>query len=458
MKTVCLNFQVHQPFRLRRYRFFDIANDHYYYDDFSNETIMRKVADQCYLPANKILMDLIKKLKGQFKVAFSFSGTVLDQMELYAPDALESFQRLVKTGAVELLSEPNAHSLVSLDDVHEFRQQVDEHKEKIESLFGKTPKVFSNTELIYSDEIGQKVFDMGFKGMITDGARHVLGWKSPNYLYYNALNPRLKLMLKNDEWSDDIAYRFSDPSWPEYPLTSDKFALWLDQADSEQEVINLFMDYETFGEHQTKSTGIFDFLKAFPGQVLKYENLEFATPSEVIDKYQPVGPANVQYPISGADAEKDITAWLGNDLQKEAFNQLYALREKVRKCDDKNINIDWNYLQASNHFYYMSTKFFTDGDMHAYFNPYQSPYDAFINYMNILNDFSLRVEAHAPENRRDIEMAALMDTIQEKDDKIVRIENELQRLRKRANKQQAQTKNKSKTAAKKSSTSSASKK
>ncbi len=457
MKTVCLNFQVHQPFRLRRYRFFDIANDHYYYDDFSNETIMRKVADQCYLPANKILLDLIEKYKGQFKVAFSFSGTALDQMELYAPDALESFQRLVQTGAVELLSEPNAHSLVSLEDGDEFRQQVNEHKKKIEALFDQTPNVFSNTELIYSDEIGQAVFNMGFKGMITEGARHILGWKSPNYLYYNALNPRLKLMLKNNEWSDDIAYRFSDPSWPEYPLTSEKFALWLDQADPQQEVINLFMDYETFGEHQPKSTGIFDFLKALPGKVLKYENLEFATPSEVIDKYQPVGPVNVQYPISGADAEKDITAWLGNDLQKEAFNHLYALKEKVRKCNDKNIIIDWNYLQASNHFYYMSTKFFADGDVHAYFNPYQSPYDAYINYMNILNDFSLRVEACAPEGRRDIEMAALMDAIKEKDDKILRIENELQRLSKKTNKQQADSKTKLKNTVRKS-TSSTSKK
>src|SRR5664279_456681 len=264
MKTICFYFQVHQPFRLKRYRFFDIGNDPYYYDDYTNESILRKIADRCYLPANKVILNLIKEYGTRFKVSYSISGSALDQFELYAPEVIESFQKLAKTGCVEFLGETYSHSLVSLSNPAEFESQVKLHSEKIQKLFGQTPKVFRNTELIYSDEIGAEVAKMGFKAMVTEGAKHVLGWKSPNYLYCNALNPRLKILLRNFKLSDDIAFRFSNKSWSEYPLTAEKYVNWLNQLDSKEDTVNIFMDYETFGEHQAKESGIFEFLKALP--------------------------------------------------------------------------------------------------------------------------------------------------------------------------------------------------
>jgi alpha-amylase len=428
MRTICLYFQVHQPFRFRRYRFFDIGNEHYYYDDYTNESILRKVADKCYLPANRLLLEMIKKHEGRFKVAFSISGVALDQFELYAPDVLESFKRLAETGSVEFLAETNAHSLAALKDKSEFEKQVNEHVRKITALFGQKPKVFRNTELIYSDEIGAMVADMGFEAMITEGAKHILGWKSPNYLYCNSINPKLKILLKNFTLSDDIAFRFSNKGWQEYPLTTEKYVGWLNDLDKKEETVNLFMDYETFGEHQWSETGIFEFLRNLPYAVFKNSKYTFSTPSEVARNLQPVSAINVTYPISWADEERDLTAWLGNEMQQEAFNKLYELAPKIRKANDPRLEKDWNYLQVSDHFYYMCTKFFSDGAVHSYFNPYHSPYDAFINYMNILNDFIIRVDTAVPETGKEQEIAHLTSIINEKDELIAKYSAELERL------------------------------
>ncbi len=429
MKTICLYFQIHQPFRYKRYRFFNIGNDHYYYDDYMNESIMRKVADKCYLPANKVILDIIKKYGSQFKVAFSLTGIVLDQFELYAPEVLESFRKLAKTGSVEFLAETYSHSLVALKDSEEFKKQVKEQTAKIKQYFNQEPKIFRNTELIYSDDIGARVYDMGFKGMLTEGAKHILGWKSPNYLYHNAINPRLKVLLKNFKLSDDIAFRFSDSGWPDYPLTTEKFVGWIKNLDKKEETINLFMDYETFGEHQWKETGIFDFLNTLPDTIFKQTDFTFSTPSEIVDKLQPVAAVNVPNPISWADEERDLTAWLGNELQTDAFNKLYSLTERLNKCEDPEICKDWRYLQASDHFYYMSTKFFSDGEVHAYFNPYDSPYDAYINYMNILSDFILRLNAAVPRTDKDQEIANLSGIIEDKNKQIEKYEDEIKKLK-----------------------------
>ena len=391
MRSICFYFQVHQPFRLKKYRFFDIGNDHSYYNDYENRTIMRKVAEKCYLPANQLFLDLVNEYGDNFKIAYSLSGTVIDQFELYAPDVLESFQKLFATGRVELLDETYSHSLSALRPEDVFDYQVNRHRRKVKELFGLQPKIFRNTELIYSDEIGEKVAKLGYEGMLTEGARHIMGWKSPNYLYCNAINPKLKLLLKNFKLSDDIAFRFSNSAWEEYPLTAEKYVAWLNAIDPNEEVVNLFMDYETFGEHQWKETGIFDFMRALPEKVFKYSDYQFHTPSEVVAKHNPVGVLNVPYPISWADDERDLTAWLGNELQNEAFENLYKLFERVKELDDPELWRDWLYLQTSDHFYYMCTKWFSDGDVHKYFNPYSSPYEAFINYMNILSDFRIRL-------------------------------------------------------------------
>jgi alpha-amylase len=352
---------------------------------------MRKVAEKCYLPANQLFLDLVNEYGDNFKIAYSLSGTVIDQFELYAPDVLESFQKLFATGRVELLDETYSHSLSALRPEDVFEYQVNRHRKKVKELFGLQPKIFRNTELIYSDEIGEKVAKLGYEGMLTEGARHIMGWKSPNYLYCNAVNPKLKLLLKNFKLSDDIAFRFSNQAWEEYPLTAEKYVAWLNAIDPNEEVVNLFMDYETFGEHQWKETGIFDFMRALPEKVFKYSDYQFHTPSEVVAKHNPVGVLNVPYPISWADEERDLTAWLGNELQNEAFENLYKLFERVKELDDPELWRDWLYLQTSDHFYYMCTKWFSDGDVHKYFNPYSSPYEAFINYMNILSDFRIRL-------------------------------------------------------------------
>ncbi len=391
MKTICFYFQVHQPFRLKNYRFFNIGHDHFYYDNYNNETIIRKVSEKCYLPANKLMLDLIKKHGDRFKISYSISGTALDQFELYVPEVLESFKKLAATGCVEFLSETDSHSLSSVKSKTEFVRQVQSHNEKIMKHFGQEPKVFRNTELIYSDNIGEIVAEMGYKAIITEGAKHVLGWKSSNFLYFNALNPKLKILLKNFKLSDDISFRFSNREWAEWPLTADKFVGWLNNIDKKEEVVNLFMNYDTFGERLTAETGIFNFMKALPDVIFAHSNFKFATPSEVADGHQPVAPYNVPYPISWADEERDLTAWLGNELQDEAFDKLYKLEPLVNSLNDDEINRDWIYLQTSDHFYYMCTKFFTDGDLHRLYNPYDTPYQAFINYMNVISDFAGRI-------------------------------------------------------------------
>ncbi|MGY6521635.1 MAG: glycoside hydrolase family 57 protein [Mongoliitalea sp.] len=395
MRTICFYFQVHQPFRVKPYRFFDIGEDHYYWDDYLNKSVIRKVAQKCYLPMNALLLEMIQQFPGKFKVAFSISGVCLDQFEAYAPDVLDSFRRLVATGQVELLAETDAHALCSLKSKAEFKRMVENHSEKIKRLFnGYETKVFRNTELVYSDKIGAMVAEMGFKGMLTEGAKHVLGWKSPNFVYHNSTNPDLKILLKNFLLSDDIAFRFSDKSWSEHPLTIEKFVNWMNAVPQEHQVVNLFMDYETFGEHQWAETGIFDFMRLLPGAILAHTNFTFSTPSEVLAGAKAVAPIQVPIPISWADEERDLTAWLGNDLQNEAFTKLYEVEKRMAEIEDEELQRDWNYLQTSDHFYYMSTKFFSDGAVHAYFSPYDTPYDAFINYMNVLSDFILRVKRY----------------------------------------------------------------
>lgn len=392
MRSICFYFQVHQPQRLRTYRFFDIGSNHHYYDEQQNRYIMRRVAEKCYLPMNKVLLDLINEYGSSFKVSFSISGTAIDQFEAYAPDVLDSFKALADTGNVEFLAETHGHTLAALRSKDEFYQQIGMQMKKVEQHFGQTPTTFRNTELIYSDGIGEMVAELGFRLMLTEGAKHVLGWKSPNYMYANASNPKLKLLLKNFRLSDDIAFRFSQQSWGEWPLTTEKFVGWLNDIDPKEEVVNLFMDYETFGEHQWPETGIFEFMRALPARVFSHSDFTFNTPSELAEKMQPVSTVHVPHPISWADEERDLTAWLGNELQDEAFDKLYTLRDKVMNCDDPDIRRDWIYLQTSDHFYYMCTKWFSDGDVHKYFNPYGTPYEAFINYMNVLSDFMIRVE------------------------------------------------------------------
>lgn len=430
MKSLCFYFQIHQPFRYRKYRFFDIGNDHYYYDDYANETILRKVADGCYLPANKAILKQIKKHKRKFRVAFSISGIALEQFELYAPEVIGSFKELADTGSVEFLSETYSHSLVSLMDQSLFAEQVKKHDDKIEELFGTRPNVFRNTELVYSDEIGDMVYKLGFKAMLTEGAKHILGWKSPNYLYCNAKNPRLKVMMRNYKLSDDISFRFSNKAWSEYPLTASKYVTWLKNSCETDELVNIFVDYETFGEHQKKESGILDFLHELPSAIIKSKEFRFSTPSEIVKNHQPVSAVHVPHPISWADEERDLSAWLGNDLQEEAFNKLYELKDRMQKCEDDNLLRDWNYLQISDHFYYMCTKFFSDGEVHTYFNPFDNPYEAFINYMNILSDFKLRLDSVVPEKDTEPEIAALKEVLVTKSIKLEKAEQNIKKLKK----------------------------
>ncbi len=435
MKTICFYFQIHQPYRLKNYRFFEIGQDDYYFNDFSNKNIMSKVAEKCYLPMNNILLNLIKEYGSQFKVSFSISGVALKQFEEYTPEVLESFKKLAATGNVEFLAETYSHSLVALKDEAEFKRQVDLHVNEIKKHFGQTPKVFRNTELIYSDEIGKMAYDMGYKTILTEGAKHILGWKSPNFLYYNAIQPKQKVMLKNYKLSDDIAFRFSNRAWDGWPLTADKYVSWLNQSSEKEEVINLFMDYETFGEHQWEDTGIFEFMKALPKAVFSNSNFKFLTPSEVSSKLQPVAAINVPNPISWADEERDLTAWLGNEMQDEAFDTLYSIVDLMTKIDDEKLKNDWLKLQTSDHFYYMCTKFFSDGDVHTYFNPYNNPYDAFVNYMNVLSDFILRVKKSIKNSFGDNEPKTISDI-----NKLIdKYQKEIDRLKLKAEKLSAKT-------------------
>ena len=389
MKTVCFYFQVHQPWRLKTYRFFNMGKDHNYLDDFTNRSIMQKIARECYLPMNALLESLVKQYNGAFKCTFSITGSAVEQFKAYAPEVLDSFKRLAATGHVEFLGETYSHSLASLASPEEFKNEVKLHTQMLKEEFGVKPTAFRNTELIYSDDIAKAVEGMGFKTMLAEGAKHILGWKSPNFVYTDANDNKLRLLLRNYRLSDDIAFRFSNEAWPEWPLTADKFAAKV--AAETGDVVNLFMDYETFGEHQKASTGIFDFMKALPEALLATGELEFATASEAAKKLQPVAVLHCPYAMSWADEERDVTAWLGNDLQNEAFAKLYALAPKVKKAKNKDFEYVWHFMQNSDHFYYMATKWFSDGDVHSYFNPYGSAYEAFMNYMNVLSDFEIEL-------------------------------------------------------------------
>ena len=390
MKTVCLYFQVHQPWRLKTYRFFNMGKDHNYLDDLTNRAIMQKIARQCYLPMNALLLKLIKENKGKFRCSFSLTGTVVEQFRAYAPEVLDSFKALAETGCVEFLAETYSHSLAALSSKEDFVEQVKLHTKMIKEEFGKKPVAFRNTELIYADQIGEMVSSLGFKTILAEGAKHVMGWKSPDYIYTNAIDNRLRVLLRNYKLSDDIAFRFSNQGWDQYPLTADKFASWIKEENGE--VINLFMDYETFGEHQKADTGIFDFMKAMPKAVLKQGDICFSTVSEAAKSSQPVGVLHCPHVMSWADEERDVTAWLGNELQNEAFSKLYALKDKVKALKNADFEYVWNFMQTSDHFYYMATKWLSDGDVHSYFNPYGSSYEAFINYMNVLSDFEIEVD------------------------------------------------------------------
>ena len=392
-KSICIYFQIHHPERLRKYQFFDIGKKHNYFDNYANRSELEDLAENCYLPANALLLDLIKKYEGKFKVAFSISGSAIDQLEMHTPEVIRSFQELAQTGQVEFLAETYSHSLASLsEDTDEFELQVKRHSAAIKELFGKKPVTFRNTSLIYSDKIGKRVADLGFKTMLTDGAKHVLGWKSPNFIYKNALDENLNLLLKNSKLSDDIAIRFSDRNWSEYPLTSEKYVDWVSHSLQDTEVLNLFMNYEVIGHYNRAESGIFDFLRYFIQQIAENPNYQFLLPKEVTKKHTAKDILPVPYPISWTDEERDITSWLGNELQKETFTELFKIQPLVKKKKNAELNEDYSRLQASEHFYFMRTKLFSGADYHKYILPYESPYEAFINYMNVLSDFIERVK------------------------------------------------------------------
>ncbi|MCE9589250.1 MAG: glycoside hydrolase family 57 protein [Planctomycetes bacterium] len=391
MASVCFYFQVHQPFRLRRYSVFD--TDANYFDEQRNAQILRKVADKCYLPATRLIYDLVKQHAGKFKVSYSLTGCVIEQLREHCPEVIDLLKKLSDSGCCEFLSETYHHSLSFLYSRDEFNAQVELHSNLVRELFGQTPTVFRNTELIYSNEVAHHVAGLGgYKGVICEGADHILGYRSPNYLYWPPATRAVKLMLKNYRLSDDIAFRFSNRGWSEWPLTTEKFAKWVSQINGDGFVCNLFMDYETFGEHQWADTGIFDFLAKLPEEVLKSGN-DFKTPAECVNTITPVGDYDVPHMISWADTERDLSAWLGNAMQSNALHELYKLEQPIKATGDAVLLNDWRKLTTSDHFYYMCTKYFADGDVHKYFNPYESPYDSYINFMNVMDNLRSRIDA-----------------------------------------------------------------
>jgi alpha-amylase len=392
MPAVCFYFQVHQPFRLRPFTIFDVGAGERpaYFDDAKNAEIIKRVAEKCYRPTNRLLHELIDRHAGRFSVTFSLTGTVLDQLAAHAPDVLESFRALAATGHVELLCETDNHSLSAVLDWNEFALEVAAHKQRIAALFGAAPMIFRNTELIYNDELARRVEQLGFSGILIDGVPRVLAGRSPGHLYTAAGTDRLAVLPKNSQLSDDIAFRFSSRAWSEWPLTAPKFAAWVRALEGSVETVNLFLDYETFGEHQWESTGIFDFLAALPGEILRYPENRFVTPSTLVRELPPRGTLQTTDWISWADIDRDLTAWLGNSLQREAARQVYELRDAVQASGDADLLQAWQRLLTSDHFYYMCLKWFADGDVHKYFSPYGSPYDAYIYYINVLQDIRVR--------------------------------------------------------------------
>ena len=428
MKAICFYFQIHQPFRLKRYRFFDIGNDHYYYDDFSNDDIVTRIAQRSYMPAAEALLGMLEK-NPQFRCALSITGVALEQCEQYVPEFIDLLKKLVATGRVEILAETYAHSLSSLIDPEEFESQVKVHDDKIQELFGVKPKVLRNTELVYCDELAPQILAMGYKGVITEGAKHILGWKSPNYVYSAASAPKLKILLRNAKLSDDIAKRFSNPDWDEYPLTADKYIDWIANTPADEQIVNLFMNLETFGEFQARESGIFQFLEALP-YFAKERGVEFWTPTDAVTKLKAVGELSIMHPISWTDESRDTSAWLGNKLQNEAFQKLYSVAERVRLCDDRRLKQDWYYLQAADHLFYMATKHFADGAAHSNCSPYETPFQAFTNYMNVLSDFIVRVEEQYPLSIENEELNALLTTIRNQEREIETLNKEVSSMRK----------------------------
>ena len=393
MKAICFYFEVHHPEQLRQYHFFDIGKQHDYFDYYRNRTEIEQLARECYLPANALLLELIERYRGRFKVAFSLSGSAIELLELHAPEVIHSFQALARTGQVEFLCEPYAHSLSSLSaDTNEFERDVKRHIQRIEALFGQTPVTFRNTSLIYSDSIGERIARLGFHTILTEGAKHILGWRNPNFVHHHPNDEKVKILLKNAKLSDDISLRFSSKDWNEYPLTAEKYAHWLKDSLRDSDVVNLFMHYQALGKYNTPDSGIFDFLRYLPQYVLDDPQYAFMTPKEVVATFVPKEAIYVPNPISWTDEERDITSWLGNELQQNAFEELFALSGKVEATADEAIERTYSRLQCSNHFNYMSTKFIPVEQRLKKVSPYSSPYDAYINYMNVLSDFTLEVD------------------------------------------------------------------
>ena len=424
MKTICLYFEIHQNIQLKRYRFFDIGTDHYYYDDYENERLISDIAERSYMPALNALLEMIKENGNYFKVAFSLSGVGIEQLEIHAPQVLEKLQELNQTGCVEFLAEPYSHGLASLANEESFAAEVKRQCTKMEEYFGQTPKVLRNSSLIYSDDIGLQVSQMGFKGLLSEGARHVLGWKSPNYVYNCALAPNLKLLLRNVNFSDDISLRFSNTEWEGYPLFADSYVDRIANLPEGEQVVNIFMELSALGIAQPLSSNILDFFKALP-ECAKQRGVTFSTPSEICDSFNSVSAVDVPDTLSWNDEERDCSCWLGNPMQREAFNKLYSVADRVRIANDPRINQDWDYLQASNNFRQMTTKPSQVGINRGI---YSSPFDAFTNYMNILGDFISRVNSLYPEDVDNEELSSLLTTIKNQDEEIEMKNKEIVRL------------------------------
>lgn len=428
MRNICMCFQLHAPYRLKRYRFFEIGQDHYYYDDYQTENRIQQLAQQSYLPANRTILDMIKSSNGKFRCAYTISGITLELLEQYAPEVIDSFRELAQTGSVEFLAEPYAHSLSSIFDINEFDKQLKLHSERIEQLFGQKPTTLCNSELIYSDELGDIAYKMGYHIQMIPGAKHMLGWKSPNYMYSNVINHKAKLLVRNPKLSDDISFRFNDHSWQDYPLDAEKFIRWISNIPEEEPIVNLWMGYETFGIRQQAYTGIFEFLKALPYFAME-QKMSFVTPAEAAKKLTAVDTLSTNSAISWSGETKNLSVWTGNDLQQEALNKLYSVGERVRLCTDKALQQDWLALQSVDHFRYMSH---TD----AFDTNYESPYEAFMNYMNVLSDFLQRVDEQYPTTIENEELNALLKTINNQEKEIERLEKELKAARARKSKQQ----------------------
>ena len=424
MKTICLYFEIHQNIQLKRYRFFDIGTDHYYYDDYENERLIADVAERSYMPALNTLLEMIKENGNYFKVAFSLSGVGIEQLEIHAPQVLEKLQELNQTGCVEFLAEPYSHGLASLANEESFAKEVKRQCQKMKEYFGQEPKVLRNSSLIYSDDIGLQVSQMEFKGMLTEGARHVLGWKSPNYVYNCALAPNLKLLMRNVNFSDDISLRFGNTEWEGYPLFADTYVDRIANLPEGEKVVNIFMELSALGIAQPLSTNILDFIKAIPA-CAKNRGLSFSTPSEICDTFNSVSAVDVPDTLSWNDEERDCSCWLGNPMQREAFNKLYSVADRVRIADDPRINQDWDYLQASNNFRQMTTK---PSQVGLNRGIYSSPFDAFTNYMNILGDFISRVNSLYPDSIDNDELSSLLTTIKNQDEEIDMKNKEIVRL------------------------------